>query len=189
MIPKLTARALARQARRSWTSAHVLSLSEQLFAQVPDAWLAWPRHHIFWPIPGKMEVHTPPLATRLAQTSEVYFPKVSGEGQLTHPRWQPGDRLEMNAWGILEPTQTGCTTSEFWAAGIPTLVWVPLLAFDAQGYRVGYGKGFYDQFLQGAPSVLKVGLSLTGPLTENLLIDPWDVRLDACLTPEGIWTF
>lgn len=189
MISKLTARNLARQERQSWTPTQVQALSEQLINQVPSAWLAWPRHHIFWPISGKKEVHTPPLAQQLALKSTVFLPKVSGEGQLTHHPWQPGDRLEISAWGIPEPTTPGCTTLEFWANPIPTLVWVPLLAFDPVGYRVGYGKGFYDQFLREATSVWKVGLSLSPPLTQPLIHDSWDIRLDACLSPEGIWTF
>lgn len=189
MIPKWSARTQARQQRQSWTSAQIIALSERVIAHVPAEWIVWPRHHIFWPIPAKKEVQTPPLAHQLARKAQVFLPKVSGDGQLTHHLWKPGDELVLSEWGIPEPQTAGCSTQEFWANPTPTIVWIPLLAFDRAGYRVGYGKGFYDQFLQQAQSVWKVGLSLTGPLPEPLAHDPWDVRLDACACPDGIWTF
>ena len=70
------------------------------------------------------------------------------------------------------------------------VVFIPLLTFDKTGQRVGYGKGFYDQFLaQCKPSTLKVGLSFFEPeiYIEDLL--PTDIPLDYCITPNQTYHF
>ena len=70
------------------------------------------------------------------------------------------------------------------------VVFVPLLAFDEKGNRVGYGKGFYDAFLSECkPDVIKIGLSLFEP--EELITDVFegDIRLDYCVTPNSIHWF
>ena len=71
---------------------------------------------------------------------------------------------------------------------MPDLVIVPLLAFDKKGYRVGYGKGFYDRFLQNSKT-LKIGLSFFAPTEEIIDVHLNDVRLDKCITPAGIIEF
>jgi len=70
------------------------------------------------------------------------------------------------------------------------VVFVPLLAFDKQGHRIGYGKGFYDNFLKHClPKTVKIGLSFFEP--EKVIDDIFenDVRLDYCITPEKIYKF
>jgi 5-formyltetrahydrofolate cyclo-ligase len=70
------------------------------------------------------------------------------------------------------------------------VVFVPLLAYDKLGNRVGYGKGFYDKFLnQCKPDVLKIGLSFFEP--EELIEDVFenDVKLDFCVTSEKVICF
>lgn len=67
---------------------------------------------------------------------------------------------------------------------------MPLLAYDKQGNRVGYGKGFYDKFLsQCKPNVVKIGLSFFEP--EDLIEDIFenDVKLDVCITTLEIYNF
>ncbi len=70
------------------------------------------------------------------------------------------------------------------------MVFVPLLAFDEKGHRVGYGKGFYDKFLSECkPEVLKIGLSFFE--SETLISDvlTTDIQLDLCVTPSKIYNF
>ena len=70
------------------------------------------------------------------------------------------------------------------------VVFVPLLAFDKLGHRVGYGKGFYDKFLRGCrPKIIKIGLSffeIEKPIEDTHLND---VNLDYCVTPKHIYMF
>ena len=70
------------------------------------------------------------------------------------------------------------------------MVFVPLLAFDQKGHRVGYGKGFYDRFLkQCQNNTLKIGLSFFEPLDSLLKAQPHDINLDAVVTPQGSYWF
>jgi 5-formyltetrahydrofolate cyclo-ligase len=70
------------------------------------------------------------------------------------------------------------------------MVIVPLLAFDKQGNRLGYGKGFYDRFLSDCrPDVIKAGTSYFEPEERFEELDQYDVPLDLCITPNNIWKF
>lgn len=70
------------------------------------------------------------------------------------------------------------------------IVFVPLLACDLKGNRVGYGKGFYDRFLSGCrPDVKKIGLSFFDPIEEISDVNEFDIPLDLCITPGKTWDF
>jgi 5-formyltetrahydrofolate cyclo-ligase len=70
------------------------------------------------------------------------------------------------------------------------LIFVPLLAIDAKGNRVGYGKGFYDRYLATCrPGTVTVGFSFFEALPQILNIDPWDVPLKYCVTPQQLYEF
>lgn len=94
-------------------------------------------------------------------------------------------QLEENKMGIKQPKQ-----------GIPTptqkidLVLVPLLIFDEQGNRVGYGKGYYDKFLATCrPDCQRIGISIFPPVKSIQDTNVHDIKLTACLTPEKIYSF
>lgn len=89
--------------------------------------------------------------------------------------------LKENSYHIPEPQ----TTDIF--EGKIDMVLVPLLAFDQRGYRVGYGKGFYDRFLSGIETK-KVGVSLFEVQNEVISdVHEDDIRLDLCITPKKIY--
>lgn len=93
--------------------------------------------------------------------------------------------IKKNAWNIPEPVDGIVIDSQN-----IDVVFVPLLAFDKQGHRVGYGKGFYDTFLSECrPETIKIGLSLFDP--EDKIDDVFenDVALDYCVTPEKTYNF
>lgn len=70
------------------------------------------------------------------------------------------------------------------------MVLTPLLAFDVRGYRVGYGKGFYDRWLaQCRPGIIKVGFSFFEPLDAISDINEFDVPLNLCITPMRVYEF
>jgi 5-formyltetrahydrofolate cyclo-ligase len=70
------------------------------------------------------------------------------------------------------------------------LIFVPLLAFDARGYRVGYGKGYYDRYLtQCRPDAIKIGFSFFDAIEYIEDIDEFDVPLNFCITPHRIYEF
>jgi 5-formyltetrahydrofolate cyclo-ligase len=70
------------------------------------------------------------------------------------------------------------------------MIFVPLLAFDQLGYRVGYGKGYYDRYISRCrPDVLKVGFSFFEPIPAIEDINQFDVPLSLCITPMRVYEF
>ena len=106
--------------------------------------------------------------------------------KLTHYRIRPDTVFTKNRWGIPEPQSAARPVS----SATFDIVLVPLLAFDQQGNRVGYGGGYYDRFLaECRPDCVKIGLSLFDPVERIDDVEPTDVRLDACITPEEVCLF
>lgn len=104
---------------------------------------------------------------------------------MLHLRIDEHTEYTKNVWGIQEP-MTGETIN------IQSIdaAFVPLLAFDKNGQRVGYGKGFYDRFLSEAPrEMLKIGLSFFSPVDGIDDIDFFDKKLDFCITPDQVYAF
>lgn len=105
--------------------------------------------------------------------------------KMTHFLLTDHTKLQVNAYGIPEPIS---------GLEVPVskidVVFVPLLAYDEKGNRVGYGKGFYDIFLSGCrPETIRVGLSFFGPEQTMEGVLPTDIRLDYCVTPDKIYRF
>jgi len=70
------------------------------------------------------------------------------------------------------------------------MVFVPLLAVDKQGYRVGYGKGFYDKYLSGCrDNCIKTGFSYFEPIDKIIDKEDFDLPLDLCITPQAVYVF
>jgi 5-formyltetrahydrofolate cyclo-ligase len=105
--------------------------------------------------------------------------------EMKHIVYDENTELQLNIFDIPEPVSGEEIDAEAF-----DLVLTPLLAFDEAGYRVGYGKGFYDRFLAKCrEDVIIVGLSFFP--AENLIEDTntFDKRLDFCITPERIYEF
>jgi len=111
-------------------------------------------------------------------------PVVEGE-DLNHIRFTKDTPLKISPWGIPEP-ESGPSVN----ASDIDFVLVPLLIFDLNGHRVGYGKGFYDRFLANCrKDCVKIGLCYFEPVEKIEDIGASDVKLDFCVTPEEIFTF
>jgi len=103
-------------------------------------------------------------------------------GNIENLKFASETELVKNAWEIFEPTHDETIETEN-----IDLVLIPLLCFDARGFRVGYGKGFYDRFLKNCRAdCLKIGLSYFEPVRKISGVREFDVRLDFCVTPENI---
>jgi 5-formyltetrahydrofolate cyclo-ligase len=113
-------------------------------------------------------------------------PRINFEmNALENVRVSPATKFVANKWNILEPEE-----DDFIETAKLDVVLIPLIAFDARGFRVGYGKGFYDKFLiKCRPDCRKIGLSLFPPVEKVADNEVWDVPLDLCVTPERIWNF
>ena len=142
--------------------------------------------HVFLPIEEQVEPDTFLLISWLKENHpsiKILVPRANFETALmTHHEWTALEDLEKSAFNILEPR------SENAYQGDIDLVVVPLLAFDLLGFRVGYGKGFYDRFLTDSWA-RKVGISFFEPVDKISDIDVLDIRLDLCITPDQIYYF
>lgn len=98
---------------------------------------------------------------------------------------QDHTKIVLNAYGIPEPVEG----IEIDHSKIE-VVFVPLLAYDKKGNRVGYGKGFYDRFLKECkPDCIKIGLSFFPPENEAITVLKTDISLDFCVTPEKTYAY
>lgn len=144
-------------------------------------------YHIFLSIEEKNEIDTLPFMTLLqGKDKNVVVPKMSGETSLENYLITDSTSFKKNSWGIPEPVDGILVPEEK-----IDVVFVPLLAFDVQGNRVGYGKGYYDTFLNKCrQETIKIGLSFF-QAEDDLISDVHenDVRLDYCITPEKVYTF
>jgi len=143
-------------------------------------------YHIFLPIEKKNEVNTTYILHILqGRDKSVIIPKVNFKTlDMTHYLLQENTTLRLSKYGIPEPT-SGLTITPDQI----DVVFVPLLAFDSVGNRVGYGKGFYDQFLaQCAPNTIFVGLSLFAA-EKNIAHSSNDIPLHYCVSPSQAYSF
>ncbi|PWA04295.1 5-formyltetrahydrofolate cyclo-ligase [Flavobacterium psychrotolerans] len=140
--------------------------------------------HIFLPIAEQKEVNTEFILHLLSgKDKEIVVSKSDFTTRnMTHFLLTDNTKIKKNEYNIPEPVN-GLEVP----ADKMEVVFVPLLAFDKTGNRVGYGKGFYDKFLSGCkPETIKIGLSFFE--AENLITDVYenDVKLDYCVTPNGV---
>ena len=117
-------------------------ISEHFFNWLPDSAFTI---HIYLPILQKKEINTWPIINELwNRNMNVVVPIMNmSDGSLSSWLLTPETKIQENIWGVPEPVSADFVDSE-----AIDLVVVPLLAYDQRGYRVGYGKGFYDSFLR-----------------------------------------
>ena len=144
--------------------------------------------HSFLPIEEKKEPDPEPLIRYLEFMNpgiRTIVPKVIDQETMVHVLVNENTEYVQNDLGILEPVE-----GELMDPVDMDLVFVPLLAFDEEGSRVGYGKGYYDRFLALCrPDVIKIGLSFFPPIGKVEDNDTWDVPLTYCITPERMYEF
>lgn len=144
--------------------------------------------HTYMPIMDKNEPDPEPLVRWLMFRNpglQLSVPKMIDQQKLVHLEIQEDTKWELNQWRIPEPV-TGVVMDP----DMFDLIFIPLLGFDLQGNRIGYGKGFYDRFLKDCRTdALKIGLSFLPPVDEQFHVDPWDIPLDYCVTPQQIYAF
>ena len=144
-------------------------------------------YHLFLPIESQKEVNTEYILQVLAgKDKNIVLSKSDfSTREMTHFLLTYNTTIKKNAYDIPEPID---------GLEVPVskidVVFVPLLAFDEKGNRVGYGKGFYDKFLaECKPEILKIGVSFFEP--ENIISDVLntDIQLDLCITPTKVYNF
>jgi len=135
----------------------------------------------FAPLPEEFRLW--PLLRRLhAEGFGLALPVMVGKGKpLLFRSWQPGDATDAGVWGIAQPKADKAIVR-------PDVLLVPLLAFDAKGWRLGYGGGFFDRTLRALradKAIVAVGVAYAEQRLEAVPHLDYDQRLDWVLTPTG----
>jgi 5-formyltetrahydrofolate cyclo-ligase len=161
-------------------------IAELFFDEVP---LAGVRSvHTFIRIPKFNEIDTSLIYHRIWReypSIQMSAPRLSGSDGIESVNFDLAAETAESDWGIHEPAGDILTPPE----DIDVVI-VPLLCFDLRGYRVGYGKGYYDRFLAKCRSdCLKVGVSCFPPVPSIEDVDRYDVKLDLCIMPEKCLRF
>lgn len=143
----------------------------------------------YYPLTDRNEFdveHCEKYLTQIYPEAKCCWPIMKANGNEMEARTVDKDRmLVKNQYNILEPLHGDPVD----AANID-LVFVPLLAFDQQGYRVGYGKGFYDRFLKTCrKDILTIGFSFFDPVEQIDDLNEFDVPLMLCITPTRVYEF
>ena len=141
--------------------------------------------HLFLPIKSKAEIDTSLILTLLqGRDKHVIIPKIKGN-KLEHILLTDSTKIQINSWGIPEPDKGILIKPKQL-----DVIFIPLLGYDKRGYRVGYGKGFYDAFLANCKSeVIKVGLSFFEAVDQIDGVRTEDIPLDYCVSPKETLNF
>ena len=114
---------------------------------------------------------------------DILLPVINKNNFMNFFSWKRNEVLFVNKFGILEPSKS--------KTKIPDVMLVPILAFDKNKYRLGYGKGFYDRYLnkylKQFKNILTVGVAFSFQKHHKLPINKNDVKLDFVITEKGIY--
>ena len=179
-------RSYYKKKRFSLTKQEVDDLSQRVCKQL-DKLNIWElkHYHIFISILKYNELDTSSIINKLKSEQKIIIvPKISNN-ELVHIAINDETEFGLNEYGIKEPNDV----NHFIIENLD-IIFIPLLAYDIEGHRVGYGKGYYDRFLKLTNnSTLKIGLSFFDPINKILDIDDNDVKLDYCVTPKQVHKF
>ena len=132
-----------------------------------------------------MRTEIDPLPAMAAHQGPVGVPVIIAKATpLRFREWGPGVAMVAGEFGARVPVEGA------WVE--PQVLIVPLLAFDARGYRLGYGGGFYDRTLAGLRArhdTLAIGFGFAAQEVDEVPIDGFDQRLDAVVTEKGVRWF
>ncbi len=175
---KRQARARARIARARCDPAGGAALAAHVLGDLaipPGATISG-----FWPMAGEIDLR--PLLTALhGRGHAILLPETPPLGQpLMFRHWQPGAAMIGERFGTCRPDGP---------PGVPDLLFVPLLAFDRSGRRLGYGGGYYDRTLDRLPRAIAIGAAFAAQELDAVPAEAHDVVLHAVATERGITRF
>ncbi|MEO5595491.1 MAG: 5-formyltetrahydrofolate cyclo-ligase [Chitinophagaceae bacterium] len=190
-MTKTALREMYKQKRSALPEEERLRLNDLLLIQFQQMEIPYGVNILlsYWPLEQHAEINTflmtDYLQFRMPEL-QIAYPVANFEDTYIKAVLVNDDTdFKKNRYGIAEPVNG----LEITAADID-LVFVPLLVFDRDGYRLGYGKGFYDRFLPGCrEDSIKVGFSYFEPVASIDDINQFDVPLTTGITPENIYEF
>jgi len=172
--------------RKTLSTDEVLLLSEKIYKNFILQFNVIENQdvHIFLPIEKFNEIETKFFLEYFwSKNVNVFVPKIH-QNKIISVRFSPETTLKENSWGILEPisNENECSGFDF--------VITPLLYCDKKGNRIGYGKGFYDEFFKTINAdAKKIGVNFFPPIDFIDDVSGFDVKLDYLVTPEETLSF
>jgi len=131
----------------------------------------------YWPLPGEIDIR-PLLRALHARGHKMLLPETPPRGSpLIFRHWQPGAAMLPERFGTLRPDGE---------VGVPDVLFLPLVAFDRAGRRLGYGGGYYDRTLAGLPGAIAIGCAFAAQELDAVPEADYDARLDAVATEHGV---
>lgn len=184
-----TMRQQIRLKRQQLSQTEQTVAANQVLHRVLQHHLISSANHIalFLSFDGELDTH--PLIEYLwAQNKKIYLPVLHpfSRHQLLFLRYRPDTQLIKNRFTIAEPALNVMDVTPISQLDI---LFVPLVAFDKQGQRLGMGGGFYDRLLANWPKkhFYPIGLAHDCQLAEKIPTAPWDIPLPEIITPSKRW--
>ena len=181
-MKKKELRILYKEKRKALTENQIKDFQDNIYKQVffYDFSLV-NTVHIFLPITHQKEINTYPIINYLRNKGKLIIVSKScfKTNTLAHYIFDEDTKVVTNKYGIPEPVAAKkVEVQEI------DLVFVPMLISDERGYRVGYGKGFYDRFLSECKKNIKtIGLNLFIPISSIEDVNAYDIALDKIIYP------
>ena len=183
---KLFFRQLFKKQRSELTDNQVKILNKRIFKNLTTIKI-WDNnfYHLYLSNDLNKEVDTDKLIKLLFNKNKrVFVPKIL-EKDLIHIEINKSTKYSKNQLGIREPVSSSKIDENLFE-----VIFVPLLAFDKQGDRVGYGGGYYDNFLGNIKqNAIKIGLSFFEPIDKIMDTEKHDVKLDYVVTTKKVYSF
>ena len=136
-------------------------------------------------LPIKTEIDPLSAMEEASSHSLVGVPVIQGSAKpLKFSRWEPGCYLKKGPFGVQIPVNSNYL--------VPEVLIIPMVAFDRNGGRLGYGGGFYDrtlEYLRSRHATLAIGFAYSEQEFENLPLEPTDQKLDIIITEREIIEF
>ena len=134
--------------------------------------------------PSSFEINTLKLLEfNYISNQNLLLPIIEKNNSMNFFPWKKNEVLQVNKYGMLEPFKS--------KQNIPDIILVPLLVFDKYKHRLGYGKGFYDRYLnrylKRFKNILTIGVAFSFQKYHKLPVNNKDVKLNYILTEKGIY--
>ena len=181
MTPKQEIRKKYKSLRNEMSSQEVKEKSNQICQNFISSNLFQQAERImaYAPLGNEVDIR-PVIEEGWRQQKRIVFPKVFGD-TMRYFEISSFSQLKEGTFHVMEPVETNPVDWE------EALVFVPGVAFDRQGNRMGYGKGYYDRFFEEKTDCVKVGVAYELQVANHLPTEENDLPMEYLVTEKGVW--
>lgn len=181
-LSKNDIRLFCRKIRDQLTQEHIQTASQEIYQKILLLPIFQESLHIglFMAMPKEVR-----LENLLKLPKHFYLPILQPDMHLQFHAYQPQVPMIKNKWGIQEPSPTD-SPMDIQSIDV---IFIPMLAFNQQGYRLGMGKGCFDRTLPKNHHSYLIGVAFDIQQYENLPIEPHDIQMDMIITEKRILEF